>query len=487
MILPARENYLNLSRSYTLIPVSCEQVVDTETPISVYMKLNPAAPAYLLESVEGGERLGRYSFLGFDPLWTLRFKDGEGLIDCGDRVIPVQGNPFRVLRDLMRKYHCPPRSGEPRFWGGAVGFWGYDAVRYLEYLPTGARDDLQLPDAMLAFSKVVLVFDHVQHTVKVIYLSQPGNDPEDAYEKACQKIEEVLATINETRSYNQGLFDLDNGSLKPLSNQSTEDFCTNVGHAKNYIAAGDAIQVVLSRRFQVPFKGSPINLYRRLRSINPSPHLFYLDFGDPVVAGASPEMLVRVDDGVVTTRPIAGTRPRGRNAAEDGQLAAELLADPKERAEHVMLVDLGRNDLSRVCLPGTVKVSKMMEVEYYSHVMHLTSEVCGKLAPRCDALDALMAVFPAGTVSGAPKVRAMEIIEELEPSRRGIYAGAVGYFGLSGNLDTCIAIRTVIISQKTAYIQAGAGIVADSVPLKEYHETAHKAEALLQALGGYDQ
>ncbi|MEW6727147.1 MAG: anthranilate synthase component I [Bacillota bacterium] len=484
MIYPRYEEFQELARTYNVIPLAEEWLVDTETPISVFQKLSAERrPAFLLESAEGGERMGRYSFIGLEPAWELRIKDGRSVLSGknGETAV-LDGHPLDVLRGLMARYNTAPFPRPLRFHGGAVGYLAYDFARCLERLPSVNPDDLGLPDGFFLFPRTVLVFDHLRHTLTAIHNAPAEGDLAQTYAAGRMDIaavRELLARPAKVSSPEAW----ERPAAAPQSGGDRARFASMVRRTREYILAGDILQAVLSRRLAAPLQEAPLQVYRRLRSLNPSPYMFYLDAHDHVVLGASPEMLVRVEDGRVFTRPIAGTRPRGRDAAEDAALAAELLADPKERAEHVMLVDLGRNDLARVCLPGSVRVNQLMEVEYYSHVMHITSEVEGALAPGFDALDALAAAFPAGTVSGAPKIRAMEIIEELEPSRRGVYAGAVGYLSLSGNLDTCIAIRTVVIKDGTAYVQAGAGIVADSDPDREFQEVSHKAAALVQAIG----
>ncbi|NHM27932.1 anthranilate synthase component I [Desulfofundulus sp. TPOSR] len=515
MIFPSEEEYLQLACHYRLVPVSAEWEADMETPISLFSRLATRAPSFLLESVEGGEKLARYSFIGLDPLALYHQKDGlgqiipgagnpSGLIDA-IKLVGKEANPFVIVEQLMNYLRGPHLPELPRFYGGAVGYFGYDLVRWLERLPLTATDDLGLPDLILIFTGTVLILDHVRHTLRVVVNTLPGAEPSAAYRQAAGTIEKIHRLINDSsanRDATRGLKPCrkpdmhgfrqqaikecsstnKNAGSSISTNLTQGEFISLVQKAKEYIRQGEILQVVLSQRLQVPFNGDPFQVYRRLRRINPSPYLYYLNLGPVVMAGSSPEMLVRVEGDTVETRPIAGTRPRGSTAAEDEALAAELLADPKERAEHVMLVDLGRNDLGRVCTPGSVTVPQFMSVEKYSHVMHLVSSVQGVLAPNASAFDAFKACFPAGTVSGAPKVRAMEIIEELEPLRRGPYAGAVGYLGYNGNLDTAITIRTVTFYQGFAYVQAGAGIVADSVPEREYQETLNKARALLQTL-----
>lgn len=511
MFFPARDEYVRLARDYRLIPVARELGADTETPVTLYSRFREREFSFLLESVEGSEKLARYSFIGIDPLAVYRHKGrvGEFIAPPGtfrenlvaalqqsglnpqeapEGVLVVEGNPVKILSNLMRFFNAPALPELPRFYGGAVGYLSYDLVRWLERLPALTEDDLGLPEVFLVFTGALLILDHLKHSLRVVVNTLPDAGAGREYEKAVEQIALVCRLLEEKaplRGERSNLY-LEPGrsccSTEVHSNMSAEEFMARVRKAKEYIRKGDILQVVLSQRLQVPFKGDAFLVYRLLRRLNPSPYLYYLHLGDLVVAGSSPEMLVRVEGGEVETRPIAGTRPRGKDPIQDEVLEKELLADPKERAEHVMLVDLGRNDLGRVCQPGTVTVPQFMVVERYSHVMHLVSSVRGKLAPGKTSLDALWACFPAGTVSGAPKVRAMEIIEELEPQRRGPYAGAVGYLGFSGNLDMAITIRTIVFCRGRAYVQAGAGIVADSEPQKEYQETINKAMALLYTL-----
>jgi len=479
---PSYKEYLALSRRYNLVPVYTEIMADTETPITLFLRLAGAGgTSCLLESVEGGRYLGRYSFIALDPLLVYKSKDGRGEVVYADgRRREADGPPLQVLRQLLRLFRVPPAQGLPRFFGGAVGFISYDAVRSLENLTSPPADELHLPDCGQFFPSTVAIFDHVRHTVTLVVNSLvDGEDPAAVYDRAVEKLA-VMQEVMRQPLAESGLFFL-RGVVR--ANLSEREFAARVERALDYIHSGEVIQVVLSRRFAVDFEGCAFGVYRRLRSLNPSPYMFYLHLGDVKIIGSSPEMLVRVENGLVTTCPIAGTRPRGASESEDRRLSAELLADEKERAEHLMLVDLGRNDLGRVCTPGTVHVPRFMDIEYFSHVMHIVSRVEGKLAPGRDALHALQACFPAGTVSGAPKVRAMQIIDELEPARRGVYAGAVGYLGFNGNMDTAIAIRTLVIKNNTAYIQAGAGIVADSLPARECREIDGKARAMFRALG----
>lgn len=494
MYLPAPADYRKLSRFYNMIPVCCEQrIADTLTPVTVFLKIAAGRPAFLLESVEGGERLARYSFIGVDPYLIYTQKGKTGLLEgAGRNRKKVKGDPFEILRQLVASVRAPLLGDLPRFSGGAVGCFGYGLARWLEEIPPCARDDLGLQDCYFLFCRKLIIFDHVRSTLQVVINSFPGKSPaEDGYSSAIRQIEDAFATLEgggEGNSRTAEWF----GNL-PEKGQAGQDarmeavpgrerFLAGVRKAKEYIQRGDLFQVVLSQRFSRPFSGEPFSVYRRLRSLNPSPYMYFLDFGGVAVAGSSPEMLVRVEGEEVQTCPIAGTRQRGKTPEEDGVFARELQEDSKERAEHVMLVDLGRNDLARVCSAGSVTVAEFMKVERYSHVMHLVSSLKGRLGPGKTAFDALRACFPAGTVTGAPKVRAMEIIAELEEYERGLYAGAVGYAGYNGNLDTAITIRTVVFHQGRAHVQAGAGIVADSDPEKEYTETLNKARALLEAL-----
>lgn len=481
MIYPEINEYKEMAGNYNLIPVYTDLLVDMDTPISIFKKVCRQPYTYLLESVEGGENLARYSFIGLEPFVKFKFKNGSGVIENSTGIHQVTGEPLAVLKEIMDSYQAPKIDGLPRFYGGAVGYFGYDLVRYMEELPDETIDDLDLPDCHFILTRLVLIFDHVKHKLKIVVNTEPGHDPVTAYQAAVQRINYIKKIINEHPS-------LEHSSTNTIyqtdisSNMTKEEFMEKVEQAKGYIRAGDVFQVVLSQRLRMPLKREPFDIYRTLRTVNPAPYLYYLDFGGTVIIGSSPEMLIRVEDDFVQTCPIAGTRPRGKSMTEDKSLEKELLADEKEKAEHLMLVDLGRNDLGRVCDYGSIEVSGFMDIERYSHVMHIVSTVNGRLKPGKTCYDALKACFPAGTVSGAPKLRAMEIIEELEPSRRGVYAGAIGYFGFTGNMDTCITIRTILVHDGMTYVQAGAGIVADSDPQKEYEETLNKAGALLQTL-----
>ncbi len=487
---PGREEFGRLTKKGNLIPVYREILADMETPVSAFRKIAGTGYAYLLESVEGGEKLGRYSFLGSVPELIFKSKGRKAEISRGrkKRTLVVKSDPLQALKEVMSRYKPVVLKGLPRFPGGAVGYIGYDMVRFFEKLPQKNIDDLNLPDCIFVFSSCLVIFDHTKHTIKVVSNAFLENNAlstrrqvDQAYELAKEKIDKIIDRLKKpVRTIFRPGGEKDKAKLK--SNFTRPDFIKGVKKAKDYIRAGDVIQVVLSQRWEKKTKAAPFDFYRALRSVNPSPYMYFLKFGDLKIVGSSPEILVRAEEGKITLRPIAGTRPRGEDEEGDETLRKELLADSKERAEHIMLVDLGRNDVGRVCHYGSVGVDELMTVEKYSHVMHIVSNVVGKLRRGKNQFDVLRACFPAGTVTGAPKVRAMEIIEELEPTVRGPYAGAVGYFSFSGNLDSCITIRTIIVKSDTAYVQAGAGIVADSQPEREYEETKNKAQALLKAM-----
>lgn len=483
MILPGRDEFVRLAADHDVVPVAREVYADLATPISAFMALAEGAEhAFLLESVLGGERLGRYSFLGVGDREVITARGDEVVVENGGVTGERAEDPLRVVARRLSAGRVARVPGLPLFVGGAVGFVGYECANGFERVPRHANDELGVPDMVFMAADIVVAFDHARRVMQVIAPVRPGGAPELAYEAALRRINACLARIDQgPRGAELGQV----GVTRPVplkAHTSREDFCESVRTAKEHIAAGDIFQVVLSQRFSAPYEGDGLDLYRVLRAVNPSPYMFYLRTRAVTLVGSSPEPLVRVEGDTVLTRPLAGTRPRGADAAEDGRLRADLLADEKERAEHVMLVDLGRNDLGRVSAPGTVVVDELMEVEYYSHVMHITSNVTGVLAPGKDAFDALRAAFPAGTVSGAPKVRAMELITGLEPAARGPYAGTVGYFGLDGAMDMCITIRTFVLTGGRAYLQSGAGIVADSDPEREYEECLHKARALHRAL-----
>ena len=468
---PSREELHRLAASGegNLAAVYREVRADLETPVSAYLKVARGSFSFLLESVEGGERMGRYSFIGTEPyrVSALQHEDGD---------------PLDVVEAELGQFRSVPVAGLPRFHGGAVGYLGYEAVGHFERIPQPAVDALGVPESWLMFSDTLLVFDHVLHTIKVVSHARLDGDVDSAYEEAVAKIERLVERLDAplaTLPYTP----LDGPTGRPIeSNWAHADYLRAVERTKQYIVEGDIIQAVIAQRFARETGVHPVELYRSLRVVNPSPYMYLLQFGEMALIGASPELLVKVEEGRVDVHPIAGTRPRSGSPAEDERLAEELRHDPKELAEHVMLLDLGRNDVGRVSTTGSVEVTQRFELELYSHVMHLVSHVQGELREGMSAYDALRSAFPAGTVSGAPKIRAMEIIAELEPDRRGPYAGAVGFFDLSGNVETCITIRTVLLRDGVAYVQAGGGIVFDSDPQREFEETQHKARALMVAI-----
>ncbi len=472
MYYPSLDEVKKLKKSGNLVPIYREIVADLDTPVTAFLKINRGGYSFLLESVEGGERLARYSFIGTDPYHVITTRDGD------------KTDPLPLIAKELSKYRLVPVSGLPKFCGGAVGFLSYETATHFENIPSPESNPLGLPESVFLFVDTVLVFDHATHKIKVLSHVHLDGDIEAEYKKAAAKIDNLVDRLSQplihSRQTNDTTGSTTNAEL--VSNFSKEEYKKGVRKIKEYITAGEVIQVVLSQRLSQPTKAMPFEIYRALRTINPSPYMYFLDFKDFQLVGASPEMLVRVEDGMVTTRPLAGTRVRGRTPEEDARLEEELRNDEKERAEHIMLVDLGRNDIGRVSEPGTVQVSELMEVERYSHVMHLVTNVQGKLRHDMTAFDALRACFPAGTVSGAPKIRAMEIIAGIEPEKRGPYAGSVGYFSFSGNMDTAIAIRTMVLNKGIAHMQAGAGIVYDSVPEREYAESMNKARVLRKAL-----
>jgi anthranilate synthase component 1 len=494
MTTMTEKDFLKYARQGNLVPVVREVLGDLETPVAAYIKLAADSRyAFLLESVEGGERLARYSFISRDPKMIIRSKNdhAECLIFQKGRldVQPVnfRRSPLEIIRGLLNRYKFVNIEGLPQFCGGFVGFLSYDAVRFFEKLPDNTRDDLALPDMVMMLAQEMVIFDHWHHTIKIVSCVEiaPGDTKADKVRKfaaAVRSIDRLSAAMDRPLPKTRRKKHAVAPGLKVRSNCSRARYAAMVNKAKEEITAGEIIQVVLSQRLDVDFMASAVDLYRTLRTLNPSPYMYLLKLDTVGIVGSSPEMLVRCEGGMVETRPIAGTRPRGKDLLDDERLAKELLADPKEIAEHVMLVDLGRNDLGRVCREGTVKVSGLMSIEKYSHVMHIVSNVQGRLKDGQDAIAALEAVFPAGTLSGAPKIRAMQIIDGLETTRRGPYGGCVGYFSFSGDLDMCITIRTVVLKDNKAYIQAGAGIVADSDPFREYDETMNKARAQLKAL-----
>jgi len=488
MMTPSLPEFIRLSRRHNLIPVRREIVVDQVTPVSVYERLQKGEPhAFLLESVEGGERFGRYSFVGRRPRALFECRGSEVLYREGsdERRWKTQ-NPLQDLKTIFSQISPAELPGLPRFWGGAVGYWDYDTVRFFERIPDTKPDTLRFPTAAFQLSGEVVVFDRFSQVAQVIanvYIPENKRSLKDLktlYMRGVRSIEDQIARIQgpapATRRSGKSVLQ----APVPLMTQKAYE--NAVKRAKAYIRAGDIIQVVLSQRWMLTPQVSPFQVYRALRMVNPSPYMYYLHFPQLDLVGSSPELLVRKEESLAQTRPIAGTRRRGDTEAQDKVLAEELLKDPKERAEHLMLVDLGRNDLGRVCEAGSIQVPDLMTVENYSHVMHLVSSVTGRLNPKANAFDLFQACFPAGTLSGAPKIRAMQIIDELEPVRRGPYGGAVGYFSYTGNMDMAITIRTLFFHKRKAYMQAGAGIVADSVPAREYRECQQKAAALFAAV-----
>jgi len=478
---PGTREFDRRAREGNLVPVSCEVVADLDTPISAYLRLRDLPQPFLLESVEGGEKVARYSFLGAQPRLTLRaFPTHVEVVEGGATRRSGQ-DPLEAARVILQQYRPAADPSLPRFYGGLVGWFGYDLVRTIEHLPNRPPDDRGLPLCSLQLADAVMIFDHLRHRIRIVANAFVEEGADRAYRGAQRRIEEWLDRLR--RPLPEPAESGPPSRLAVRSNMTREQYLAAVRRCKEYIFAGDAFQIVLSQRFAGDVGAlDPFAVYRALRMINPSPFMFFLEGGEAALVGASPELLVRLEGDLVEMRPIAGTRRRGLTEDEDRQLAEEMLADEKERAEHVMLVDLTRNDIGRIARYGTVRVSELMAVERYSHVMHIVSSVQGRLAPGRDALDVLRAVFPHGTVSGAPKVRAMEILDELEPTARGPYAGAVGYVGFGGALDTCIGIRTLVIMHGTAYAQAGGGIVADSDPSAEYDETINKAKVLIRAI-----
>lgn len=477
-----KQRFLELSKKYTAVPVFRRLLADVLTPVSLFMNIREGAEfPFLLESVEGGEQLARYSFLGRNPYQQLKFDGEKTTFEKAGESRDVHVPYFEELKKLTTAYSEPPLPELPLLTGGAVGFSAYDTFRLVEHLPNVPNDDLNLPEAIWSFYDEIFAFDHVKHQVVLIktVFTEEVDDLYVAYESAQKSLDIMEEAVMHT-GYSRREFQIYPDTLK--SNMELDYFKSIVEKGKEHIYEGDIFQVVLSQRFEADMEGDSFMLYRALRMVNPSPYLFYLDLDGFTLVGSSPEVLVSVQSKEVRVLPIAGTRPRGKTHEEDLELEADLKSDPKEVSEHIMLVDLGRNDLSRVCKAGTVKMERNQVIERYSHVMHIVSDVVGELQDEQTSVDALMQCFPAGTVSGAPKIRAMQIIDELEPTKRGTYAGAVGYFDFSGNMDTCIAIRTMVVTGNKVYIQAGAGIVADSDPQKEFEETQNKAGALVQAL-----
>ncbi len=487
-ISPSLEEFRTLAQQGNLIPLVVDLVADNETPISAFAKIQNAGDCFLFESAEKNEQSGRFSFIGFDPI--LRFQSAGTTISITEngctQSFETGRDPLAELQTTMSRFQFVPALDIPHFVGGAIGYIGFDIVRYFEpSVKLHPRDDLEVPEMMFVIARTLIVFDHRFSKMRVVtnvHIEDPSG-VEEAYAAAQARLTAVLALLGKAVAL-RGISAtrIDNLPVA-ASNTTREEFESVVRKAKELIDAGDIFQVVLSQRFEAPFQGDPLELYRCLRFGNPSPYMFLLQFGDDFTAvGSSPEVHVRVREGMVEIRPIAGTRPRGQDLQEDDRLAEELMADPKERAEHVMLIDLGRNDVGRVSEFGTVQVTEQMVIERYSHVMHIVSHVIGRLAGGKTSFDAMRATFPAGTVSGAPKVRAMQIIGQLEKSRRGFYSGIVGYFGFDGSLDSCIALRSIVLKNQKAYLQTGAGIVADSDPVREYDECVNKAKAMLEAI-----
>ena len=488
MLKPTLKEFKEKSKQGNLIPVYKEILADLDTPVSAYIEMSGSDYSFLLESVEGGEKWARYCFLGFDPSIIVSIKGNKIVIEKqgkSESIIISEGNPLVGLKKVLAQYQPVEVEGLPRFSGGAVGFVSYDMVRSFEDLPDETEDDLEVPDARFVITDTLLIFDNVAQTIKIVSNAHITNDNiDESYKKAIRNIEaieEKLRTSLPINLIDESLEDFEN-TTKVVSNFEKEQYLNAVQKIKNYIHDGDVIQVVLAQRLKFNITKDPFTIYRALRSINPSPYMYYLKFGDLKIVGSSPEILVRLEDEKIEVRPIAGTRKRGKSEEEDKALEVDLLNDEKELAEHIMLVDLGRNDVGRVARTNSISVNEKFTIERYSDVMHIVSNVQGEIKKGLDGYDVLAATFPAGTLSGAPKVRAMEIIEELEPTRRGLYGGAVGYISFNGNMDTAIAIRTLLIKNNTAYLGVGAGIVADSVPESEFEETMNKGKALLKAI-----
>ncbi|MBN1918568.1 MAG: anthranilate synthase component I [Verrucomicrobia bacterium] len=487
MYTPGKERFVELAKRGNLVPVYREFMADMETPVSAFAKLDRGAHAFLLESVEGGEKIARYSFLGADPsvVFSARGHEVTLIEDGTSRTFTCEGSPIDELERLLGRYRVVELPELPRFFGGAVGYFAYDVIQYIEEIPQRNPDDLGLPEIAFMITDTICIFDHINHTIKVVSNAHVESDAAAAYDAACRKIDRIVNRLVQPGPHTmveriEAPEPAEAAAVRSTFEQA--EFEAIVEKGKAYIRAGDIFQFVPSQRFEMPTRSAPFDIYRALRSVNPSPYMYFLRFTDFAIVGASPEIMVRCEDGTIEVRPIAGTRPRGATPEEDAALEKELLADPKERAEHIMLVDLGRNDVGRVSKFGTVHVPELMVIERYSHVMHIVSSVQGTLKEGRSAFDVFKASFPAGTVSGAPKIRAMQIVEELEKTRRGPYAGAVGYFSFNGNLDCCITIRTIVVKNGICYVQAGAGIVADSVPEREYEETRNKARGMLKAI-----
>jgi anthranilate synthase component 1 len=476
---PSREDFKAQYQTGTIIPVSDEVSADRTTPVDAFYA---TGACYLLESAEKGSQVGRFSFLGIDPECKIESRGEEvTVLRNGISSVSRRPDPLSVLKEIVSANHYSGSGDLSPFPGGAVGYIGYDAVQRFENIHLdNKKPGIDIPDSVFVVTRSVVVFDHLMHLVRVIVNVHAQGDPDAEYDRAEADMQKIITALSSYRADEQGrAFELTSSMEGTMTK---DEFCAAVERIKNEIAAGEAIQIVLSQRFDASYRGDLFTVYRNLRSINPSPYMYYLDFGSFVILGASPEVMVRAEKGKAMLRPIAGTRPRGASDAEDDALKAELISDEKERAEHIMLVDLARNDLGRIALPGSVNVDRLMEVERYSHVMHIVSEVSARIAPDADLYDVIRATFPAGTVSGAPKVRAMQIIDEIEPTKRMHYAGLIGYLSYTGTFDSCITIRTLAAKDGMIYMQSGAGIVSDSVPEKEYEETLHKAKAVFRAL-----
>lgn len=495
MFLPKLNDFKKLAKSANVIPIFKEIIGDLETPVSTYLKLTNSKKnrrySCLLESVEGGEKIGRFSFIALEPFLIFTTNNNEVSIkEIDEKEIKTRSfkssNPYYELRKIIKSFSTPESLDLPKFYGGALGYISYEAIKYFENVPITNKNDIKLPELFFIFPKILIIFDHVKHKIKILANAVIKNKHTNLgknYKQCCDEINNIINKINKTlprRKLKISHNSINKSTLN--SNFTKKEYISAVRKTKEYIMAGDIIQSVISQRFSTEIKVHPFNIYRALRSINPSPYMYYLNFDRLKIIGSSPELLVRKEGNIIETRPIAGTRKRGRTPEEDEKLANELLADEKEKAEHIMLVDLARNDIGKVSKFGSISVPELMIIEKYSHVQHLVSSVKGILNQGKDAFDTLASCFPAGTVTGAPKIRAMEIINELEPCQRGPYAGAVGYFGFNDNMDMAITIRTIIIKNKIAYLQAGAGIVADSVPEKEYKETLNKLKVLFSAL-----
>ena len=485
MYYPTKNEFFSLAGKGNLIPVYCELLADMETPVSAYQKLRGKGPTFLLESVEGGEHIGRYSFVGVSPGATMTQRGNAVIVTEGRKKtrVPFRRDPLEVVEQVMSRYQPVALPNLPRFTGGAVGFLGYEFIHYVEpVVPRPKRDDLGTPGMCFMLADTILIFDRARQTIKVVSNAHIKGDADAAYNAACRRIATVVAKLRRPLPTRHIEYRLDVAPLAMESNMPVERYHAMVRKAKEYIKAGDIIQTVLSQRFSAKVRAKPLDVYRALRSVNPSPYMFILELDGFSLVGASPEVHVRCEDGKVEIRPIAGTRKRGATPAEDLALEKDLLADEKERAEHLMLVDLARNDIGRVCDFGTVRVEEFMVIERYSHVMHIVTQVEGALQKTRTVYDLMRATFPAGTVSGAPKIRAMQIISDQEATQRGPYAGAVGYFSFNGNLDCCITLRTAVLKDGRVYVQAGGGIVDDSTPENEFQETVNKSMALRKAI-----